>query len=59
MKTKNKAAQKIQCEISYLKAKCKELEEKRIASGEADEPHDNAGDQFGDRKCKKEQNISY
>ena len=41
--------------MSSLKAKCKELEEKMSASEEEDEHQDNAGDQFGGRKGKKQQ----
>ena len=43
---KNKLAQKIQREISSLKAKCKELEEKTSASEEADEHQYNVCDHF-------------
>ena len=59
IKSKNKVAQKIQHEISYLKAKYKELEETSISSKEADEPQDNAGDQFGGCKGKNQQKSSY
>ena len=58
IKFKNKAAQEIQCKISSLKAKCKELEEKRIASKESDEPQYNADNQFGSRKGKKQKKRS-
>ena len=58
IKLKKKAAQKIQRDISSLKAKCKELEEKRIAIGEVYEPQDNVGNQFGDRKGKNQKNMS-
>ena len=51
-------AQKIQRDISYLKAKCKELEEEMITSEEADEHQDNAGDQFGGHKGKNNQKRS-
>ena len=54
----NKAAQKIQRDISYLKTKCKKIEENRSASKESDEPQDNAGGHFGGRKGKKQQNKS-
>ena len=55
---KKKAAHNIQREISDLKGKCKELEEKRITSEESDEPQENAGDQFGGRKGKNQKNWS-
>ena len=58
IKSKKKSYQKIQREISSLKAKCKELKENRSASEEADEPQENAGDQFGGRKRKKQQKSS-
>ena len=54
IKSKKKSSQKIQGNISFLKAKCKKLEEKRSASKEADEPQENAGDQFGCSKGKKQ-----
>ena len=38
IKSKRKASQKIQREISCLKAKCKELKEKSITGKEADKP---------------------
>ena len=41
-----------------MKAKCKKLEENMSAIEEADEHQDNAGDQFGGRKGKKQQNRS-
>ena len=53
-----KAAQNIQGNISYLKAKCKECEEKMSASEESYEHQDNVGDQFGGRKGKKQQKRS-
>ena len=53
IKSQKKADQKIQREISYLKAKGKKLEEKRSASEEADEPRDITGDQFGGCKFKE------
>ena len=56
--SKNKTAQKIQREISYLKSNCKKLEENRSASKESDEPQDNVGDQFGDRTVKNQQKRS-
>ena len=46
IKSKKKAAQKIQHNISYLKANFKELEEKRRKIGEADKDQDNVGNQF-------------
>ena len=55
---KKKEAQNIQREISSSKAKCKELEEKVSAIEEADEHQDNAGDQFGSRKGKKQKKMS-
>ena len=45
-------------EISYLKAKCKELEENMSTIEEADEHQDNVGDQFGGRKGKKQKKRS-
>ena len=56
--SKKKAAQKIQRKNSYLKARCKELEENMSASEEADEHQDNAGYQFGGRKGKNHQKRS-
>ena len=56
--SKNKAAPKIQCEISSLKSKFKYLKEKRSASKESDEPQYNAGDQFGVCKVNKQQKMS-
>ena len=41
-----------------MKSKCKELEENISASEEADEHQDNAGNQFGGCKGKKQQNRS-
>ena len=52
IKSKNKAAQNIQREISSLKLNCKELEENRSANEEADETQDNMGNHFGGRKRK-------
>ena len=52
--SKNKAAQKIQRDISSLKAKCKELEGKRSTSREEDENEGNAGNQFGGCKGNKQ-----
>ena len=54
IKPKKKANQKTQRNISSLKSKCKEPEEKRSASMESDEPQDNVDDQFGGRKGKKQ-----
>ena len=56
--SKKKAAQKIQREISSLKAKCTELEEKMSASEEEDEHQDNAASQYGGRKGKNQQKRS-
>ena len=53
-----KAAQKVQHKISYLKAKCKELEEKRSTRKKADEPQENAGYQFCGRKGKNQKKSS-
>ena len=58
IKSKKKAAQEIQHDISSLKSKCKELEEKMCASEEVDEHQDNAGDQFGGSKGKNQQKRS-
>ena len=58
IKYKKKTAEKNQHEISPLKSKCKEPEEKRITSKEADEPQDNVGNQFGGRKGKNQQKSS-
>ena len=55
---KKKAAQKIHREISSLKAKCKELEEKISASEKIYEHQDNAGNQFSGRKGKNKQKRS-
>ena len=55
---KNKSAQDIQIEISYLKAKCKELEENVSAIEGAGGSQDNLGDQFASCKGKKQQKSS-
>ena len=38
-----------------MKAKCKELEEKKSASEEVDKPKENAGNQFGGHKGNNQQ----
>ena len=58
IKSKNKAAHHIQRKISSLKAKCRELKEKRSASKESDEPQYNVGNQFVGRKFKNHQKKS-
>jgi hypothetical protein len=58
IKTKKKNLTKLTREIASLKTKVNALQEKRGTSSdddaeEADEPQDNAGDQFGGRQSKK------
>ena len=58
IKSKKKSSQKIQGNISFLKAKCKKLEENISAGEEADEQQDNVDNQFGGHKGKKQQKMS-